>query len=200
MTIFPGFPGGSVGKEFPCSAGDTGEVDSIPESGRSPGGGHGNPLQYFAWRIPWTEASWQVTIHRATKSQRWLKRLSMHEHPVFQVPFVFFLYWMVLTLFSKISWQYIYIYFCTLNSIPMMCMSILMPILHYLNDCSFMVSFEIEKRESSDFLFSIALMVNLITEIDHFWDIPDFLLRNRNDSTNIAIRKNKAILCSYLVS
>ena len=82
----------------------------------------------------------------------------------------------------------------------MMCMSILMPILHYLNDCSFMVSFEIEKRESSDFLFSIALMVNLITEIDHFWDIPDFLLRNRNDSTNIAIRKNKAILCSYLVS
>ena len=102
--------------------------------------------------------------------------------------------------FSKISWQYIYIYFCTLNSIPMMCMSILMPILHYLNDCSFMVSFEIEKRESSDFLFSIVLMVDLITEIDHFWDIPDFLLRNRNDSTNIAIRKNKAILCSYLVS
>ena len=27
----------------------------IPMLGRSPGGGHGNPLQYFAWRIPWTE-------------------------------------------------------------------------------------------------------------------------------------------------
>ena len=55
LSSFPGFPGGSVGKEFPCNAGDTGEVDSIPESGRSSGGGHGNPLQYFAWRIPWTE-------------------------------------------------------------------------------------------------------------------------------------------------
>ena len=38
-----GFPGGSVVKEFVCSAGDTG---SIPGSGRSPGEGNGNPLQY----------------------------------------------------------------------------------------------------------------------------------------------------------
>ena len=37
------FPGGSVGKESACSAGDQG---SIPGLGRSPGGGHGNPLQY----------------------------------------------------------------------------------------------------------------------------------------------------------
>ena len=35
-----------------CNAGDTG---SIPESGRSPGGGNGNPLQDSAWKIPWTE-------------------------------------------------------------------------------------------------------------------------------------------------
>ena len=35
-----------------CSAGDLG---LIPGLGRSPGGGHGNPLQYFAWRTPWTE-------------------------------------------------------------------------------------------------------------------------------------------------
>ena len=39
----PGFPGGSVGKESTCSAGDLG---TIPGLGRSPGGGHGNPLQY----------------------------------------------------------------------------------------------------------------------------------------------------------
>ena len=32
------------------------DMDSIPGSGRSPGGGHGNPLQYvLAWRMPWTE-------------------------------------------------------------------------------------------------------------------------------------------------
>ena len=38
-----GFPGGSVSKELSCSTGDLG---SIPESGRSPGEGNGNPLQY----------------------------------------------------------------------------------------------------------------------------------------------------------
>ena len=38
-----GFPSGSDGKESPCSAGDLG---SIPGLGRSPRGGHGNPLQY----------------------------------------------------------------------------------------------------------------------------------------------------------
>ena len=40
---FPGFPGGSDGKESTCNAGDLG---SMPGSGRSPGGGKGNPLQY----------------------------------------------------------------------------------------------------------------------------------------------------------
>ena len=38
-----GFPGGSDGKEYACNAGDPG---SIPGSGKSPGGGNGNPLQY----------------------------------------------------------------------------------------------------------------------------------------------------------
>ena len=38
-----GFPGGSDGKESACNAGNLG---SIPGFGRSPGGGHGNPLQY----------------------------------------------------------------------------------------------------------------------------------------------------------
>ena len=41
--VFLGFPGGSDGKESACNAGDLG---SVPELGRSPGGGHGNPLQY----------------------------------------------------------------------------------------------------------------------------------------------------------
>ena len=41
-----GFPGGSVVKNLPASAGDTGDSGSIPGSGRSPGGGHGNLLQY----------------------------------------------------------------------------------------------------------------------------------------------------------
>ena len=41
--VFSGFPGGSDGEESACNVGDLG---SIPELGRSPGGGHGNPLQY----------------------------------------------------------------------------------------------------------------------------------------------------------
>ena len=47
-----GFPCGSDGKEPASNAGDLG---SIPGLGRSHGGGHGSPLQYLAWRIPWTE-------------------------------------------------------------------------------------------------------------------------------------------------
>ena len=46
LVIF--LPDGSVSKESACNAGDTGGSDLIPSSGRSPGGGNGNPLQYFA--------------------------------------------------------------------------------------------------------------------------------------------------------
>ena len=50
-----GFPGGTVVKNLPANAGDTGVGGSILGLGRSPGEGNGNPLQYFAWGIPWTE-------------------------------------------------------------------------------------------------------------------------------------------------
>ena len=45
-----GFPGGS---EVKASAWNAGYPGSIPGSGRSPGEGNGNPLQYLSWRIPW---------------------------------------------------------------------------------------------------------------------------------------------------
>ena len=47
--VFLGFPGGSDGKESACNAGNLG---SIPRSGRSPGGGHSNPLQYSCLENP----------------------------------------------------------------------------------------------------------------------------------------------------
>ena len=47
--VFLGFPGGSDGKEFPCNVGDLG---LIPGLRRSPGGGHGNPLQYSGLENP----------------------------------------------------------------------------------------------------------------------------------------------------
>ena len=48
-NIYMGFPGGIDGKESTCNAGDLG---SIPGLGRSPGGGHGNPLQYSCLENP----------------------------------------------------------------------------------------------------------------------------------------------------
>ena len=53
-----GFPGGSDGKESACNAGD---VCSIPGSGRSPGGGHGNPLQYFFLENHMDRGAWRAT-------------------------------------------------------------------------------------------------------------------------------------------
>ena len=47
-----GFPGGSVVKTLPANAGDTRDAGLIPALGRSPGGGKGNPLQYFCLENP----------------------------------------------------------------------------------------------------------------------------------------------------
>ena len=42
-------------QNLPANAGDTRDASSIPGLGRSPGGGHGDPLRILAWRMPWTE-------------------------------------------------------------------------------------------------------------------------------------------------
>ena len=61
VVILGGFPGGSTsGKDLvvktpSANAGNIREAGLIPGSGRSSGGGHGNPLSIVAWRIPWTE-------------------------------------------------------------------------------------------------------------------------------------------------
>ena len=57
--IYIGFPGGSESKDSACSAGDP---DSVPGSGRSPGGGHGNHSSILAWRTPWTEEHGRLHI------------------------------------------------------------------------------------------------------------------------------------------
>ena len=55
LIIGVGFPGGSAVKNPPAKAGEAKDMGLILGSGRSPGGGHGNSLQYLAWRIAWTE-------------------------------------------------------------------------------------------------------------------------------------------------
>ena len=61
-----------------ASARDVRDVGSSPGSGRFPGGGHGNPLQYSCLENPMDRGAWQATVHRVTKSQTQLKRLSTH--------------------------------------------------------------------------------------------------------------------------
>ena len=51
-----------------ADAGDPGDVDSIPGSGRSPGGGHGNPLQHSCLENPMDRGAWWATFHGITKS------------------------------------------------------------------------------------------------------------------------------------
>ena len=62
-------------KNFPANAGDIRDTDSgsVPGSGRSPGGGQGNPLQYSCLENPIDRGAWRATVHRVTKSQTQLK-------------------------------------------------------------------------------------------------------------------------------
>ena len=62
----------------PANAGDVGHEGLVPGSGRLPGGGHGNPLQYSCPENPMDRGAWWATVHGVTKSQTQLKRLSPH--------------------------------------------------------------------------------------------------------------------------
>ena len=55
-------------------------MGSIPEAGRSPGGGHGNPLQYSGLENPTDTGAWWPTVRGVAKSRTWLKQLSTHTH------------------------------------------------------------------------------------------------------------------------
>ena len=56
-------------KNLPASAGDIRDTGSVPGLGRSPGGGHGNPLQYFCLENPRDRGAWRVMVHGVAKSQ-----------------------------------------------------------------------------------------------------------------------------------
>ena len=65
-------------KNPPANAGDVRDAGSIPGSGRSPGGGHGNPLQYSFLENPMDRGAWQAIVHRVAKSWTRLKQLTTH--------------------------------------------------------------------------------------------------------------------------
>ena len=70
-------PGGSDGKESACSAGDPGLITG---SGRSPGKGNYNPLQYSCWENPMDGEPCQSTVHGVTKSRSRLSDFSFTFH------------------------------------------------------------------------------------------------------------------------
>ena len=64
-----GFHGSSAARESACYAGEARDRGSIPGSGRSPGGGHGNPLQYSCLENPMDRGAWQAIVYGVAKSQ-----------------------------------------------------------------------------------------------------------------------------------
>ena len=75
MEIFPASAGvcasqvALVVKNLPASAREIKDVGSVPGSGRSPGGGNGNPLQYSCLENPRDRACCRARVHRVSKSQ-----------------------------------------------------------------------------------------------------------------------------------
>ena len=63
-------------KNMPANGGDIRDVGSIAGSGRSPGGGNGNPLQYSCLENPMDKRAWWAMVYRVTKSWIQVKRLS----------------------------------------------------------------------------------------------------------------------------
>ena len=63
-----------LGEESTCSAGDSGDAGSIPGSGRSPGEGNGNSVQYSCRRNPIDRGAWKATVRGVTKSWTKLSR------------------------------------------------------------------------------------------------------------------------------
>ena len=68
LTIVRAFQVALMVKKLPANAGDIRDIGSIPGSGRSPGGGHGNPLQYSCMENPMDRGAWWAAVHRVTQS------------------------------------------------------------------------------------------------------------------------------------
>ena len=72
LSNLKGFPGGVSGQEL-LPMHQTCDKGLIPGPGRSPGGGHGNPLQYSCLENPMDRGAWRATVHSIAQSQTRLK-------------------------------------------------------------------------------------------------------------------------------
>ena len=67
-----GIPNGSAGKESTCNAGNAGDTGLTPGSGRSPGGGNGNPLQHSCLGNLMDRGAWRATVRGLAKVTHYL--------------------------------------------------------------------------------------------------------------------------------
>ena len=82
-----GFPGGSVVKNLPANAGNSG---SIPRSGRSPGEGNGNPLQYSCMENPIDRGAWQATVHGVAKESDTTQQLNNNNNHICRLDYFYY--------------------------------------------------------------------------------------------------------------
>ena len=84
-----GFPGGAVVENPPANALATGDGGLIPGSGRSPGVGNVNPLQYSCLENSMNKGAWQAIVHGVAKSQLRLRLNSYtHTHGLLDIYFI----------------------------------------------------------------------------------------------------------------
>ena len=79
-------------KNLPSSAADVRDMSSIPESGRSPGGGHSTPLQSSCLENSMDKGAWLAIVYRVARSWTQLNQLSMYAYMYFSVLDHFFFF------------------------------------------------------------------------------------------------------------
>ena len=72
----------------PANTGEVRDAGSVSGLGRSPGEGHGNPLQYSCLENPMASGAWWAIVHKVAKSQTQLKRLNMHAEGMYKCVYV----------------------------------------------------------------------------------------------------------------
>ena len=93
QLFIPPFPDGAAVKHPLANEGDARDTGLIPGSGRSPGGDHDNPLQYFCLENPMDRRTWGTTVHMVERSQT---QLSVHHtlSPKLWQPHIFLLFFL----------------------------------------------------------------------------------------------------------
>ena len=124
IVISWGFLGGSAVKNPSTVQEDPGDTGSIPALGRSPGGRHGNPLEYSCLENPKDKGAWRATVHRVSKNRTWLKRLNYNTIMLYSIPSVIILsYKAIGQVIIKVKGKIVILFFhCSKNSIAVYCL------------------------------------------------------------------------------